>query len=99
MASHCAASTMNPRNDPLHPLFSLRCAEGWSVKADVMKQVLRKHAHVTESDMNRPCHDASGPGRSADLVPLVHLRVVERLNHDPVVHLGNTWRIRSRALG
>ena len=37
MASHCAASTLNPRNGPLHPLFSQRCAEGWSVKADVMK--------------------------------------------------------------
>jgi hypothetical protein len=34
---------MNPRNDPLHPLVSLSCAEGSSVKADGMKQVLRKH--------------------------------------------------------
>ena len=43
MASHGAESTMNPRNDPPHPLFSLSRAEGWSVKANVMKQVLREH--------------------------------------------------------
>ena len=43
MASHGAESTMNPRNDVPHPLFSLSRAEGWSVKAHVMKQVLREH--------------------------------------------------------
>ena len=43
MASHCAESTMNPRNDPVHPPLRLSCADGWSVKADVMKQLLRKH--------------------------------------------------------
>ena len=43
MASHCAESTAKPRNDPVHPPFSLSCADGWPVKADVMKQPLRKH--------------------------------------------------------
>ena len=44
MAAHCAASTMNPRNHPLHPLLRLGCAEGWPVQADdVMKQVICEH--------------------------------------------------------
>ena len=52
---------------------------------------------------NRPCRQAppapSSPRASADFVPVVHLRVVEGLHDDPVVHVGDAWRIRSRAFG
>ena len=102
MASHCAVSTMNPRDDPLHALFSLSCATGWSVKADVMKQVLRQHFRPHAAGL-RPRFDSRmerlEPCPSVALVPIVHLRVVEGLHDDPVVHLGDTWGIRRRAFG
>ena len=47
MAPHCAESTMNPRNDPLLPVFSLRCADGWKAQTDVMKQAFGEHADLT----------------------------------------------------
>jgi hypothetical protein len=59
VTSHGAQSTMNPRDDPLHPLFSLSCAEGWSVKADVMNQVLRKHFQPHGQGYDRACLDVA----------------------------------------
>ena len=56
MATHGAASTMNPRNHPLHPLLKLRCAEGWPVQADdVMKQVVREHVRPHGLGYDRAC--------------------------------------------
>lgn len=42
-----------------HPLFSLSCAEGWSVKADIVKQVLREHYRPHGLGYDRPCLDVA----------------------------------------
>ena len=51
----------------------------------------RGRAHVAKTDLNRFCRHgrALPPFASADFVPVVHLRVVERLHDDPVVHVGD----------